>query len=191
MIIHSFDDVLRAPKSIHSVELTPGGKTKVPLWRPVPWIGFLYFVVVELFFVVATHVPVLDVASESFAPLVYYVALPVGVVWLALHVELDGRLPHLWALSYLLYLRRPKRTLAGRPVDPVATRTDYSGRVRVWWDLHAPRLQHGWVVGGRFSTTVPARFTHALWHTRQVVTSSEHGSIVVEHAVEGRLQVRR
>lgn len=190
MTIYSFDDVLRAPKSIHSVELTPGGQTKIALWRPVPWIGFLYFVVVELLFVVATHVPVLDVVSEVFAPLVYYVAFPIGVVWLALHVELDGRLPHLWALSYLLYLRRPKRTLAGRRVDAAGTRTDYSGRVRVWWDLHAPRLQHGWVVGGRVSTTVPARFTHALWHTHQVVVADDERAPVVDHVVRERLQVR-
>lgn len=189
MIIHSFDDVLRAPKSIHSVELTPGGQTKIALWRPVPWIGFLYFVVVELVFVLMAKAPVLDVLSESFAPAVYYVALPVGVVWLALYGELDGRAPHRWAISYLHYLRRPKRTLAGRSVALAGTRVDYSGKARVWWDLHAPRLHRGWVTGGRVATAVPVRFTYAILHRRQVVVPDDRG-IHAEHEVQGRLQVR-
>lgn len=188
MTIHSFDDVLRAAKSIHSVELTPGG-TKIPLWRPVSWISFLYFAVVEIVFVLAARVPVLDVVSQMFAPLVYYVAFPVGVVWLAFRVELDGRAPHLWAISYLLYMRRPKRTLAGRQVSAAGSSLSYAGRVRIWWDLQAPRLHRGWVSGGTITTNVPVRFTHVIRHRHQVLVGDSSGA-AASHEVQRRLEVR-
>lgn len=189
MIIHSFDDVLRAPKSIHSVELTPGG-TKVALWRPISWISFLYFAVVELVFIIAARLPVLNVFSEMFAPLVYYVAFPAAVVWLAFKVELDGRAPHMWVLSYLRFLRRPKRTVAGQAVTPAGTEVDYSGRVSVTWDLHAPRLHRGWARGGVLSTPLPVRFSHAILHGRQVLRVDEkHGQPTI-HEVNGKLEVR-
>jgi hypothetical protein len=188
--IFSFDDVLRAPKSIHSVELTPGGQTKIPLWRPVSWNAFGYFVVVALVFFLASRLPVIDVFSHMFAPLVYYFAFPFGIVWLAFKVELDGRQPHAWAISYLRYLRRPKRVLAGRTMAAPGTEVTYGGRVRVWWDIHAPRLHHGWVVGGRVSTAVPVRFTHSLWHRSQVVVPDADRAPCVAHEVRGRLRVR-
>lgn len=190
MIIYSFDDVLRARKMIHSVELTPGGGHAVALWRPVPWMAVLYFAVVELVFLIAARYPVTDVVSQMFAPAVYYVAFPAGVVWLAFKVELDGRAPHLWLASYLLFLKRPKRTLAGRTVDPPDTRVAYAGRVRIWWDVTAPRLHHGWVLGGRVCTVVPARFTHSLWHRQQLLVGDDDRAPVVDHEVQGRLQVR-
>lgn len=190
MTIHSFDDVLRAPKSLHSVELTPGGKSKIPLWRPVPWIGFVYFILVELVFLIAAKLPVVGVASQMFAPLVYYVALPIGVVWLALYAELDGRSPHAWAISYVLYVARPKRVLAGREMVAPGTRIDYAGRVRIWWDVHAPRLHHGWITGGLVSTSVPVRFSYAILHRRRVIAPDVNGDNCIDHTVEGRLQVR-
>lgn len=190
MMIYSFDDVLRAPKSLHSIEVTPGGKSKIPLWRPVPWIGFVYFVLVELAFVIAAKLPVTGVVSEMFAPLVYYVALPVGVVWLALYAELDGRSPHAWAISYALYMAQPKRTLAGREMVAPGTKIDYAGRVRIWWDVHAPRLHHGWITGGLVSTSLPVHFTYALLHRSRVIAPEAGGANCVGHVVEGKLQVR-
>jgi len=187
--IHSFNDVLRAPKSIHSVELTPGGGTKIPLWRPVPWIGFLYFAVVEVLFIIAGKLPVLNVFSEMFAPFVYYVVFPIGVVWLVLHVELDGRSPHRWLISYLMFLRRPKRTVGGRAVGHADTTVSYSGKVRIWWDLHAPSLKHGWIKGGSVTTSVPVRFTHSILHRHPVMTSTNTHGAVVNHVVH-KLEVR-
>jgi hypothetical protein len=191
--IHSFNEVLRASKVIHSVELTPGGGYKFALWRPVPWIALLYFVVVELFFVLAARTPVIGLLYQAFSglfsPAVYYTVLPFGVVWLAFRVELDGRPPHLWALSYMRYLVRPKRTLGGRAVGPSGKAISYSGRVRIWWDLDAPRLHRGWVRGGRVSTNVPARFTHALRHRHQVLVADDDRLLVLGHEVHGRMQV--
>ena len=189
MTIYSFDDIIRMPKSIHSVPLSPTGEYTIPLWRPVSWIGFAYFLVVELLFVIASKIPVLNVLSESFAPLAYYVVFPIGVVWLAFKIELEGLKPHTWALAYLLYLRRPKRTLAGRAMTAEGEKISYTGRVRILWDLNAPRLQRGWVTGGHIVTTVPARFTHAIFHRSQVIAPDERGR-AVDHEVQGKLQVR-
>lgn len=189
MIIYSFDSVLRQQKSIHSIELTPGSKTKIALWRPVPWIGFLYFVFVELAFIIAAKMPVADVVAEMFAPLVYYVAFPIAVVWFVLRVEFDGRPPHKWLISYALYMRRPKRTLGGRPVDAAGKCFRYAGRVKIRWDLNAPRLQRGRVVGGTISTAVPAQFTYAILHGRPVL-KSRGDRLVDGYEVQKKLEVR-
>lgn len=189
-MIYSFDAVLRAPKTLHAIELTPNGSHKIPLWRPIAWINFIYFIIVVALFVLAAHVPVLDVMSDMWAPLVYYVVFPFGVTWLIFQVDFDGRVPHLWALSYLVYMRRPKRTIAGRRMTPSGTKTPYAGRVKTTWDLNAPRLHHGWVTGGRVSTSVPVRFTHSVLHRSQVLERSEARHHCSDHAVQGKLQVR-
>lgn len=189
MTIHSFDEVLRAPTRIHSVQLTPAGK-KLPLWRTITWMGLLYFCIAEFVFVIAARLPVTGVLSELFAPLVYYGAFPIGAVWLLSTVELDGRIPHQWVISYLDYLRRPKRVLAGRAVAAADTRITYAGRVRIWWDLAAPRLHHGWVIGGRISTPLSVRFTHAILHRHQVLVVDERHGSPVDHEVQGKLAIR-
>jgi hypothetical protein len=187
--IFSFDDVIRMQKRIHAIPLTPTGEYTIPLPRSVPWIGFVYWIVTLLIFIVAAKVPVLDVVSESFAPLVYYGGFPIAVVWLAFNVELEGLKPHAWALVHLRYLRRPKRTLAGRAVPAEGEKISYSGRASFSWDLNAPRLHRGWVKGGRVVTTVPVRFTFSLRHRRQVIAPSARGRLA-DHDVESKLQVR-
>lgn len=158
------------------------------MWRPVPWIGFVYFGAVELIFIIAARLPLLDVLSELFAPLVYYVVFPIGVAWLVMFVELDGRSPHLWAISYLRFLIRPHITRAGAPVQDSA---DYGGRMRIWWDLAAPRLHHGWVRGGIVTTTISGRFTHALLrHCQPVLCGDDDREPVVGYEVEDRLEIR-
>jgi hypothetical protein len=190
VIIYSFDSVLRARKTIHSVELTPGGGHTVALWRPVPVIAGIYFAAVWAVLFIAARLPVLDVVSQMFAPLVYYVAFPAGIVWLSMNAHLDGRSPHKWAISYLLYLRRIKRTIAGRKADEDGTKTVHRGKVSIWWDITAPRMHHGWVAGGRITTAVGVRFTHALLHRHQVVRPDDDRRPVLEHDVERRLEIR-
>jgi hypothetical protein len=193
LIVYSFDAVLRQRKMVHSVQVTPGSKDKIALWRPLSWMSILYFAIVELVFVIVAKLPLLnlpyELISAFFSPAVYYV-LPAGVVWLLFNAQLDGRAPHLWAYSYLLFLVRPKRTLAGRAVGAVEKTVSYAGKVGIWWDLHAPRLHHGWVTGGRITTSVPVRFTHAISHRNQVMVSDDDRIAAVDHEVEGKLQVR-
>jgi hypothetical protein len=193
LIVYSFDAVLRQRKMVHSVQVTPGSKDKIALWRPLSWMSILYFAIVELVFVIAAKLPLLSVPYEVvatlFSPLVYY-ALPAGVVWLLFNAQLDGRAPHLWAYSYLLFLVRPKRTLSGRAVRAAGETVSYVGKIRIWWDLHAPRLHHGWVVGGRVTTNVSVRFTHAILHRHQVMVADDDRDVVMDHEVQGKLQVR-
>lgn len=189
MVIHSFEEVIRAPKSIHSIPLTPAGHFRIKLWRPVSWISFIYFCALVLVFAIAAKVPVLDIPSKTFASLVYYIGFPAGIVWLVFYTALDGLAPHAWLITYLTYLRRSKRVLAGRVVAPDGTEVVYGGRVKIWWDLNAPRLHHGWVTGGRIKTSVPVRFTHAIRHRRQVVAYDKRGALA-DHEVQGKLQVR-
>jgi hypothetical protein len=194
MIVHSFDDVLRQPKTLHAVELTPGGQTKIPLWRPVPWIGIGYFVVIELVLAVAAKTMILDwpyeVVSAISSPLVYYTVIPIGLVVLSFQVELDGLAPHWWLLAWVLYKRRPKRLLAGESVPMPGTKIHYGGKVKIWWDLNAPRLHSGWVTGGRISTSVPIRFTYAIFHRRQVIKPDSDGKMVTDYEVDKKLRVR-
>jgi hypothetical protein len=202
--IYSFDAVLRQRKMVHSVQVSPGSKDKIALWRPLSWMSILYFAIVELVFVIAAKLPVLNIPYEIvatfFAPAIYYL-LPAGVVWLLFNAQLDGRAPHLWAYSYLLFLVRPKRTLGARSVRAAGQTVSYAGKVKIWWDLHAPRLHHGWVIGGRVTTNVPVRFTHAIFHSRQIMVFDPNRSvgtpdrldptaIAIGHEVQGKLQVK-
>jgi hypothetical protein len=194
VIVHSFDDVLRQPKTLHAVELTPGGQTKIPLWRPVPWIGIGYFVVIELVLAVAAKTMILDwpyeVVSAISSPLVYYTVLPIGLVVLAFQVELDGMAPHWWLLAHLLYMRRPKCSYVGEAVPVTGAKIRYGGKVKIWWDLNSPRLHNGWVTGGKISTTVPVRFTYAILHRRRVVKPDSNGKAIESHQVDKKLRVR-
>lgn len=194
MIIHSFDDVLRQPKTLHSVELTPGGQTKIPLWRPLPWIGIAYFFVIVLVLAIMAQHPVIgwpyELISALFSPLVYYTLLPLGIVMLAFQVELDGLAPHWFLLAYVLYLRRPKRTLCGEAVPMPGTKIRYGGKVKIWWDLNAPRLHNGWVAGGKISTSVPASFTYAIFHRKRILEPNEKYESIKDYEVDGKLRVR-
>jgi hypothetical protein len=190
MIIHSFDDVLRAPKEIHSFELSPGGR-KVGLWRPVPWIGIGYFAVAELAFYLAYRLPVLDgiyaFVTLFFTPLVYW-ALPIALVYVMMRVEFEGLSPHSWISAFLLFALRPRRTLAGRRIQAAGTKMSHRGKVRFWHDVHSPRLHHGWIIGGSFSTNVPVRFSYAIRHRSQIIRPG--GKPARDHVVEGKLEVR-
>lgn len=189
MTIHSFDDVLRQRKSLHSVQLTPGGET-FALWRPVPWIAFGYFLIVAFVFFIASKLPVLGIVRDTFPGLSYFVVLPAIVVWGVFFAELDGIPPHRWATNYLRFLARPKRTLGAHVVAPDGRTVRYAGKVAIWWDLNCPRLHHGWVTGGKVATTVPVRFTHAIIHRRQVMASDDRRYVACGHEVDGKLQVR-
>jgi hypothetical protein len=187
--IYSYDEVLRAPRSFHSFPLSPGGH-QMALYKPVPWISLVYFAVVELLVVVLAHTPPGHALIAVLKPLCYYAALPGGVVWLVMHVELDGRSPHRWTYSYLKFLARPRRTLAGSAIARPGRRIVTSGSVRVLWDAHAPRLHHGWLRGGVLTTSVPVRFTFSLRHRSRVVVGDDERVCVAGYAVHDRVQVR-
>jgi hypothetical protein len=122
-----------------------------------------------------------------FTPLVYW-ALPLALVYAMMRVEFEGLSPHRWIYSFALFLIRPKRTLAGRRVPADGTKMSHRGKIRFWHDIHSPRLHHGWITGGRFSTNVPVRFTYALRHHRQVVRRGDR--CARDHVVDGKLEVR-
>lgn len=193
MIIESFDDVLRTPKRLHAIELTPGGQ-KLPLWKPVSHASAQLFVVIEVVLIFMAKVPLLDFLHELVASMfgswAYYTVLPAGIVWLAFYAELDGRAPHLWAYSYMLFLIRPKRTIAGRPMKSSGTKIRSAGKIKIWWDLDAPRLHHGWVRGGRVTTNVPVNFAHSFRHTKPTIRANDDYARIVEYEVAQKLEVR-
>lgn len=190
MTIHSFDETLRQPKMLHAIEVTPGGQTKFPLWKPVRWIAVSYFGVIAFALFLFSKTAPGDLLVGFLSPLVYFVVLPGGIVWLILFSEMDGRAPHVWLWSYARYLVRAKRTIGGRPVTMPGTLTRYGGKVRIWWDLNSPMLKHGWIKGGVISTAVPVRFTHAIRHRHRVMTPSESDNVLVGHEVAGKMEIR-
>lgn len=200
MVIYSFDNVLRMPRQMHSFEVLPGRRIALP--RAVPWISVVYFAVIELVLILASKfisfisiasVPISVVSDGNVKPaaaLVVYVIVPAALTWISMNVEIDGRAPHRWIVSALHYLKRPKRRIAGNKVRAEESKRVCGGKVRVWWDEAAPRLQHGWVTGGRVSSREPATFTHALRHKHLVMRGHRDGDLVHGHAVEGQLEVR-
>jgi hypothetical protein len=193
LIIHSFDSVLREPRKMHSFQWAPGSP-RVALWRPIEMMAVVYFIAAEVVVLVADNmvsfVDVLDmVFARGAAMVLYYVIAPVGLVWIAMSLEIDGRSPHRWLISAMRYFRRPSRTLAGRAVRAESSRTAYRGRIRFRWDLAAPRLHHGWVRGGRISCRDTVRFSHAFRHSHPVIKASDDGTLVRNRDV-AKLEVR-
>lgn len=105
-------------------------------------------------------------------------------------VEIDGRLPHRWVASTFIYLRRPKRTRGASRLRAEGTKTTHRGRVRFWWGIDAPRLHHGWISGGRFSTRHQVRFTYSLRHMKQVVKQSSKGVLAADYPVEDKIEIK-
>lgn len=201
MVIHSFDGVLRQRRTMHSFQVS--WMHRVPLYRPIPYIAF-YFYFPLMAIVVATFnrvIPVYTMLNAALSTLsggqagiaawlAYYVAIPLGVVWIAFNVEIDGRSPHRWVVSCARFITRRKRLWCGQRARSDGERVRYRGRMRVWWDISAPRLHHGYVRGGRVTTAVPVRFTHALRHTAPVMKADNEHSPTVGYEVPGRIEVR-
>lgn len=201
MTVYSFDGILRQPRKLHAPELWPGGP-RVALPRPVPLISLVYLAVVELMIMVVDNVIPFTVAigavlstlaggsADVASWVLCYVIAPVVIVYFALNAEIDGRAPHRWVVSVVRSLFAPRRTWCGIAVEGEQSRVRYRGRVRVYWDEHAPRLHHGWVLGGRLTTFVPVRFTHALRHRSAVARYDDDGDLVLNYEVLARLEVR-
>lgn len=201
MTIYSFDGILRQPRKLHAPELWPGGP-RVSLPRPVPLISLAYFAVVELVIMVVDNVVSFTAAigvvlsalaggpADAAAWLLCYVIAPAVIVYVALNAEIDGRAPHRWVVSVVRSLFAPRRTWCGQSVGRDGSRVRYRGRVRIYWDEHAPHLHHGWVVGGRLTVFVSVRFTHALRHRSSVVRHDDDGDLVLDYAVHKQLEVR-
>jgi hypothetical protein len=200
-VIHSFDGILRQPRTMHTWEMWPGGP-RVSLPRTMPLISIPYFIVSLLAVIFVGHVVpfvpafgyVLSKLAGGRATLVVdvlcYVLLPGTVVWFALNSQIDGRKPHNWLISVVRSLFSPRRTWCGRAVAAADERVEYRGKVLFWWDEGAPRLQHGWVRGGRLSTAVPARFTFALRHRHRVLKADDCHDPIEDYEVPGRIEVR-
>jgi hypothetical protein len=118
----------------------------------------------------------------------FYFYFPLMAI--AFNVEIDGRSPHRWVVSCARFITRRKRLWCGQRARSDGERVRYRGRMRVWWDISAPRLHHGYVRGGRVTTAVPVRFTHALRHTAPVMKADNEHSPTVGYEVPGRIEVR-
>ena len=199
MIIHSFDRIMREPRSWHSFEVLPGRRIALP--RPVPRMSAVYFVALFVFMLALDNVvPITDAVVALFSPvapnasvaawLITYIFVPVAIVYFATNAHVDGRSPHRWVVSVWRYVVRPKRTRSGRTLLADGARVSYRGRIKVWWDISAPRLHHGWIRGGSVTTTVPVRFTHAIRHKSLVVKTDEDGSPLSEYDVGDNLEVK-
>jgi hypothetical protein len=203
VIVHSFDGVLRQPRTMHSFDVPGLSQRRIALPRPVPFIALVYFALVELLVVMSDNVvgysnaigDVLSAVSGGRADLtawlICYAIVPAAIVWLSMNVEIDGRSPHRWIVSMIRLAVSCRRTRCGISVPADGSRFSYRGRLRVWWDESAPRLHHGWVVGGTLSTRVPARFTFAAVRHRHRVIKADHDYAPVERfEVPGRVEVR-
>jgi hypothetical protein len=190
--VESFEDVLRARRRQHTVNFRPNGK-RYALPRPVAWLDAIYFGVLfvatlaidKLLHVVGLIEMVFHAESSW---VLFHLVLPGALLWLANNAQFDGRKPHMWVWSYILFLLRPKRTLAGRTMS--SKPIHYKSRVRFWWDELAPRLHHGWVIGGTISTLSGVRFTYSLRHRKPVVRPSHRHQPADHHAVAKRMEVK-
>jgi hypothetical protein len=67
VVIHSFDDVLRRQRQMHSVEVSRGRRVALP--RPVRYIAVIYFATIELVILLI----------DNFAPVVSILSAPPGL----------------------------------------------------------------------------------------------------------------
>lgn len=201
MVISSFDGVLRQPRTQHTLPFWPGGP-RMPLPRPTPMIAFVYIAVLEFFLALinkALGLTTLLGDTLSFfaggradiAATVIVYSIPFIVVWTVLNAGIDGRAPYRWFYSAVTFALRGKRTLCGKRVRAPGKKVSCGGRTKILWDEDAPRLQHGWVRGGRVSTAKLVRFTHGLVHTKPAIKPDDRGTLIVDYEVAESLEVRR
>src|SRR4051794_7750984 len=93
MTIYSFDDVLRARCSMHTLELFAG--RRIPLPRPIPYVTIIYFIaVVVAMMIVNRIVPAVDLLNSVLSVpagadvhiaswLCVFTMIPGAIVWAA------------------------------------------------------------------------------------------------------------
>lgn len=202
MTINSFHDVLRQPRTMHSLEL-PFSTKRIGLPRPVPYISAIYFVLIVVALMTANKViDIIPTMGSIFSSLsggnasiaataTYFVLIPAAIVWAAMNAEVDGRAPHRWAFSCAQFLVRNKRTICGASARKIGCRVNYRGKIGFLWDIDCPRLQQGFITGGFLSTSVPVRFTYSFRHCKRRIVPSSDGVLLDAHEVDGKIEVRR
>lgn len=103
---------------------------------------------------------VLLVFVVFFAGPLWFFGAPLAVTWAAITIRRDGRSGLRWLRTWWDYRRRAKRTSNGRTLPDPATRTRIGGKLRVRWDVTAPRLQRVRIAGpARVRFASPVRFS--------------------------------
>ncbi len=178
MVIESYAAVFEQERRLYSWEVDPttGKRWHVPSANGIPLRGVAYYGVAWIavfWIVVAPAVAVLLAVPPlgdlfGLFPFVLQAALVLGVVfglpgalaYAAMVAKVDGRPAHLWLLAYASWRLRPKRTVHGQRVRAAGDPYPLPRRLRVRWDLSAPRLQRLRVRGpARVEFAVPVRFS--------------------------------
>lgn len=128
MTIHSFHRVIKVRHVIRSVNYAPG-KTFRPRW-PVPLVELAYAAGILVVFVGISRLPV--IGSVSHLPFGLWWVIPVWLVAGTRMAKLDGRNPHDYAVAWVRYHRRPRRTIAGRRIPHDGQRRRIRFHVRAW-----------------------------------------------------------
>jgi conjugation transfer TcpE-like protein len=187
MTIHSYRRVLKVRRHIHVIPWSPGRKLVLPY--PIPVLGVVYFVALEAAFFVISRLPLFGLAAKL--PFKVWWIIPLWLAWLAVHTSFDGRMPHLWVLSWIQFRLRPKRTRAGLRVKDGGR---IRGRVRWWVDEHAPDLHRARIAGpAAVQFNVPVRYGLALLHNHFEARPGEYEPTEQVHklAAGERLEVKR
>jgi hypothetical protein len=145
-----------------------------------------YFAVLEVAFFIISRLPIIGTLSHL--PWMIWWLIPFWLTYLALTSSFDGRMPHLWVKSWVLFRLRPKRTRAG-----VAIRADgrQRGRIRWWVDEHAPDLHRARITGpAEIRFNVPIRFQLGLLHRHWETRPDPHAADRQTYHLVERLEIR-
>lgn len=142
LVIRSYRAVFRIERRIHRID-----RWQLPLPGGLPVRALVYAPIVYALLALAARLPVLGAALGALPDPVRYALLPLGLVWAALNVELDGRPVHrvAWSLARWAVERR---WLAGlRPCPPPLGRVALTGTLTVRPDHRGSVYRPGTVRG--------------------------------------------
>jgi hypothetical protein len=124
--IRTYRGLQKVERALHSIRVQPGKHWPLPY--PVTWRVAVYLVALEVLIYAVTRTPFGMLVPSSF--LIRWVVIPGLAAWLAANSRVDGRFAHVALLDLGAYLKRDRRTSAGRalPARPQARRRWRFGR---------------------------------------------------------------
>ena len=147
LVIRSYRRVFEVDRRIYRVD-----RWALPVPGGVPLRAVGYFVATVLLVLVLGALPGTRELVGALSPPLRFVVVPLAVALLGVQAAPDGRSAHRFALDWLRYRLRARRTSAGRVVALEGEPVRWDATLAVRWDHDSPQLRRGRVRG-------PARVT--------------------------------
>lgn len=162
LVVRSYRRVFRIERRIHRID-----RFLLPVPGGLPLRGLLYFLGALVALLALGLLPGLGPVLGLVPAPLRYAVVPAGLAVLGSQAAPDGRSAHRFALAWLRYRLRPRRTVAGRPVPLEGQAVSLAATLALAADEHGPRVRRARVRGPavvRFSESLPLRSTRGGWY---------------------------